>query len=157
MNRPTHQIQPWSWVPGLQTNMTAKFLLRMVRSCALFSYILLSAPSYSWGSGPTLLYRLLNPSTVNTWFRQKPGHGLQHSRLTCLSPTPRACSNSCPLSRWCHPTISSSVVPFSSCLQSFPASGSFPKWVSSLHQVAKVLEFLLQHQSFQWIFRTHFL
>ena len=52
-------------------------------------------------------------------------HGLQHTRLSCPSPTPRACSNSCPLSRWCHPTISSSVVPFSSCLQSFPASGSF--------------------------------
>ena len=53
-------------------------------------------------------------------------HGLQHARLPCPSPTPRAYSNSCPLSRWCHPTISSSVVPFSSCLQSFPASGSFP-------------------------------
>ena len=52
--------------------------------------------------------------------------GLQHARLPCPSPTPRACSNSCPLSRWCHPTISSSVIPFSSCLQSFPASGSFP-------------------------------
>ena len=52
-------------------------------------------------------------------------HGLQHARLPCLSPTPRACSNSCPLSQWCHPTISSSVVPFSSCPQSFPASGPF--------------------------------
>ena len=51
---------------------------------------------------------------------------LQHARLPCPSPTPRAHSNSCPLSLWCHPTISSSVVPFSSCLQSFPASGSFP-------------------------------
>ena len=49
-----------------------------------------------------------------------------HARLPDPSPTPRACSNSCPLSRWCHPTISSSVIPFSSCLQSFPASGSFP-------------------------------
>ena len=53
-------------------------------------------------------------------------HGLQHTRLPCPSPTPGACSNSCPLSQWCHPTISSSVLPFSSCLQSFPASGSFP-------------------------------
>ena len=52
-------------------------------------------------------------------------HGRQHTRLPCPSPTPRACSNPCPLSRWCHPTISSSVVPFSSCLQSFPAPGSF--------------------------------
>ena len=53
-------------------------------------------------------------------------HGLQHARPPCPSPTPGACSNSCPLSQWCHPTISSSVVPFSFCLQSFPASGSFP-------------------------------
>ena len=53
-------------------------------------------------------------------------HGLQHARLPCPLPTPGVYSNSCPLSRWCHPTISSSVVPFFSCLQSFPASGSFP-------------------------------
>ena len=52
-------------------------------------------------------------------------HGLQHARLLCSSPTPRACSPSCPLSQWGHPTISSSFVPFSSCLQFFPASGSF--------------------------------
>ena len=53
-------------------------------------------------------------------------HGLQHTRLPCLSATPGDCSNSCPSSRWWYPTISSSVVPFSSCLQSSPASGSFP-------------------------------
>ena len=53
-------------------------------------------------------------------------HGLQHARLPCPSPAPGAYSNSCPLSQWCHPTISSSVVHFSCCLQSFPASGSIP-------------------------------
>ena len=53
-------------------------------------------------------------------------HGLQQASLPCPSPTLRVCSNSCPLSQWCHPTISSSVIPFSSCLQSFPASGCFP-------------------------------
>ena len=53
-------------------------------------------------------------------------HGLQPTRLPCPSPSCEACSNSCPLSWWCHPSISSSVVPFSSSLQSFPASGSFP-------------------------------
>ena len=53
-------------------------------------------------------------------------HGLQHASLPCSSPTPGAYSNSCPLSWWCHPTTSSSVVPFSSCLQSFLASRSFP-------------------------------
>ena len=53
-------------------------------------------------------------------------HGLQHTRLPCPSPTSGAYSNSCPLCRWCHPTISSSILPFSSCLQFFPASGSLP-------------------------------
>ena len=77
-------------------------------------------------------------------------HGLQHARPPCSSPTPGACSNSCPSSQWCHAIISSSVVCFSSYLQFFPASGSF---LVSLHQVAKVLEFQLQHQSFQWIFK----
>ena len=170
-------------------------------------------------------------------------HGLQHAKLPCASPTPGACLNSCPFSQWCHPTISSSVVPFSH-LQSFPASRSFSmsqfftsggqsilklrfssvhvssvaqscptlcdpmnrstpglpvhhqlpeftqthvhrggdaiqpshplsspsppvptpsqhqglfQWVNSSHQVAKVLEFQLQHQSFQWTPRTDLL
>ena len=60
-------------------------------------------------------------------------HGLQHARLPCPSPTPGAYSNSCPSRLWYHPSISSSVIPFSSCLQSFPASGSFP-----MSQVAKI-------------------
>ena len=59
-------------------------------------------------------------------------HGLQPASLPCPSPSPRACSNSCPLGQWCHPTILSSVIPFSSCLQSFPASGSFSmSWLFS--------------------------
>ena len=57
-------------------------------------------------------------------------HGLQHGRLPCPSPSPGACLNSCPLSRWCHPSILSSGIPFSSCLHSFQASGSFTmSWV----------------------------
>ena len=62
------------------------------------------------------------------------------------------CSNSCPLHQWCYLTISSSVILVSSCPQSFSASGSF-QWVSSSHQVARILELQLQHQYFQWIFR----
>ena len=59
-------------------------------------------------------------------------HELQHARPPCPSPALGVCSNSCPLSQWCHPTISSSFVPFSSCLQSFPVSGSFPvSWLSA--------------------------
>ena len=84
-------------------------------------------------------------------------HGLQHARLPCPSPTPGVHSNSCPSRQWCHPTISSSVVPFSSHLQSFLASGSFQVSGFFTSKVAKVLEFQLQHHSFQWIFRTDFL
>ena len=63
-----------------------------------------------------------SPSVMSDSLRP---HGLQHARPPCPSPTPRAFSNSCPSSRWCHPTISFFVVPFSSSFQSFPASGSF--------------------------------
>ena len=82
-------------------------------------------------------------------------HELWHTRLLCLSPTSKSCSNSCPSSQWCHPTISFSVIPFSSCLQSFPASVSLPvsQFFASCGQSIGVF----QHQSFQWIFRTDFL
>ena len=81
-------------------------------------------------------------------------HGLQHVWPPCPTPTPGIYSNSCPLSRWCHPTISSSVVPFSSHLQSFPASGSFliSQFFTSVDRVLEV-----QHQSFQRMFRTDLL
>ena len=82
-------------------------------------------------------------------------HGLQHAMLPCSWPFPRASSNSCHhVSDAIQPV--SSVVYFSSCLQSSQHQGFF-QWVSSLHQVAKVLELQLQHQSFQWIFGTDFL
>ena len=84
-------------------------------------------------------------------------HELQHARPPCPSPTPRVHSDSCPSSWWCHPAISSSVVPYPPALNLSQHQGLF-KWVSSSsHQVAKILEFQLQHQSFQWIFRTDFL
>ena len=88
----------------------------------------------SWTAGQ-ILYHLSHKGSPMKWFSSvqfsrsvvldslRP-HGLQHARLPCPSPTPRIYSNSCPLSQWCHPTISSSTVPFSR-LQSFPASGSF--------------------------------
>ena len=79
-------------------------------------------------------------------------YGLQHARLPCPSPTPGVCSNSCPLSWWCHPTISISVAPFSPALNLSQHQALF-QWVGSSHQVAKVLELQVQHQSFQWIFR----
>ena len=75
---------------------------------------------------PTTLLYSLNQFSYSVVSDSLQPHGLQHARPHCPSPTPRTCSNSCPLSQWCHPTISSSVVPFSFCLQSFPESGSFP-------------------------------
>ena len=78
---------------------------------------------YSWASYLTSTNVFSNELSSG----QSLSHGLQHSRPPCPSPTPGACSNSCPSSWWCHPTISSSVVPFFSSLQSFPASGSFPR------------------------------
>ena len=77
--------------------------------------------SYIWEQ---LIYSVVFSSVTQSCFLRP--HGQQHARLPCPSPIPRACSNSCWLSRWCHPTSSSSVVPFSSHLQSVPASGSFP-------------------------------
>ena len=93
---------------------------RSLRQELEFRYVVWDSHILSWG--PLVISvqftRLVAFDSLRT-------HGLQHIRPPCLSPTPRAYSNSCPLSWWCHPTISSSVVPFSSCLQSFPASGSF--------------------------------
>ena len=80
--------------------------------------------------------------------------GLQHTWLPCSLPSPGVCSNSCPLSQWCHPTILSSVSPFFSCPQSFPTSESLPL---SWQFTSGGLELQLQHQSFQWIFRVDFL
>ena len=77
-----------------------------------------------WGVAPTGSNSVqFSRSVVSNSFRP---HGSQHARPPCPSPTPGVHSDSCPLSRWCHPTISSSVVPFSSCPQSLPASESFP-------------------------------
>ena len=106
----------------------------------------------NFGSYSESILLLFSHSVVSCCFQS---HGLQHSRLPCPSRSPRACSNSCPLSRWCHPTISSSVVPFS-CLQSFPASGSFLT-SQLLASGGQILALQLQHQSFQWIFRMDFL
>ena len=75
----------------------------------------------AWGR--VLVQPQFSPSVVSNSLRP---HELQHTRPPCPAPTPGVYSNSSPLSQWCHPTISSSVIPFSSCPQSFPASGSFP-------------------------------
>ena len=100
----------WRWIPTLDS-----FPIKELSGAILFKkYLLLFSHS-------------VVPSSL--W-----SHGLKHSRLPCPSPSARVCSNSCPLSQWCHPTISSSAIPFSSYLHSFPASESFPmSWLLASH------------------------
>ena len=83
-------------------------------------------------------------------------HRLQHARLPCPSPPPRVCPSSCPLNRWCHLTISSSVTCSPSALNLSQHQDLF-QWASCLHQMATVVELQLQHQSFQRVVRTDFL
>ena len=105
---------------------------------------------------PTVLTQLwfgsvqFSCSVVSDSFRR---HEPQHARPPCPSPTPRVHPNPCPSSWWCHPTISFFVTPSRPALNLSHHQGLF-KWLSSLHQVAKLLEFQLQHQSFQWTPRT---
>ena len=94
-------------------------LCRSINSLSFFNLPFVHFYERKRNSSILLLSVTLSCLTLQT-------HGLQHARLPCPSSSPRVCSNLCPLSWWCHPTISSSVTPFSSCLQSFPASGSFP-------------------------------
>ena len=83
-------------------------------------------------------------------------HESQHARPPCPSPTPRVHSDSCPSSQWCHPAISFSVIPSPPAPNPSQHQGLF-QWVNSSHEVAKILEFQLQHQSFQWAPRTDLL
>ena len=103
----------WEGPEGNSGANQGRSMLNLGLSCCSF-FFLLGQASPSVQFSRSVMSNSLRP------------HGLQHARLPRPSPTPGVYSNSCPLSRWCHPTILSSVAPFSSRLQSFPASGSFP-------------------------------
>ena len=109
-----------------------------------------------WLAGKASLWREIVQFSRSVVSNSLWPHEPQHSRPPCPSPTPRVYLNSCPSSRWCHPTISSSVVPFSSSPQSFPASGSF-QISQQFASGGQGLEFQLQPQSFQWTPRTDLL
>ena len=118
------------------------------RNLILRSLPLIKEMIYYWCCSIT---QLLFNNSNSLW-----PHGLQHTRLPCPSPSPGACSNSCPLSQWCYLSISSSVVPSPPAFSLSQHQGLFQR-VSSSHQVAKILELQLQHQSFPWIFGVDFL
>ena len=158
-------IRRWQqWMPMGKVNLWVGALMRgrFFRLCSLVSWILyhvhlLIIPQNELSKipfpSPKIVVVVVQCSVVSDSLQP---HGLQHTRLPCPSPSPRACSNSCLLSWWYHPTISSSVSPSLPALSLSQHQGLF-QWVSSLHQVAKVLELQLQHQSFQWMFRVDFL
>ena len=107
---------------GVKQDGLFKFVMSLGQSIQDSHLLLLKFYSDQDSKGWLLNLLLFNHSVVpdSLW-----PHGLQHTRLPCPSPSPGACPNSCPLNQWCHPTTSWSVVPFSSCPQSFPASGIF--------------------------------
>ena len=115
--------------------------------------------SYPLKKSQEIMSVLLNTQSASQFSRSVMSDSLwphepQHTRPPCPSPTPGVHSNSCPSSRWCHPTISSSVIPFSSCPQSFPASGSFQ--MSQLFTSGgQSIGVSIEHQSCQWTPRTN--
>ena len=147
LTKPQVSVWVWAWCNG-SLGITTEFensripMLHLLMTWCYFITIF-----FQYFKKGNILQFMFN----SFWFR-----GLQHDRPPCPSATPRACSNSCPSSQWCHPNISSSVVPFSSTFNLSQHHGLFWR-VSSSHQVAKVLELQLQHQSFQWICRTEYL
>ena len=142
----TVQVAVW----GIQSHKVLTSFSRNAQSCRV-----MGRNKYLYSSELDATVQFSSVQSLSRVWLCDP-HGLLHARLPGPSPTPRAFSSSYPSSQWCHPTISSSIILYSSCLQSCPASGLF-QWVSSSHQVAKVLELQLQHQSFQWICSVNFL
>ena len=121
----THQETQWPWIEICARPPYCKGYCYPSSPCSQPSH-LSSFHSYWKQAFHHEWVLLLSFAVQSLWCPTLQPHGLQHARLPCPSLSPSVCSNSCSLSRWCHPTISSSVTPFSSCPQSFPASGSFP-------------------------------
>ena len=133
---------------NLQSLLKSNLCLQQSQKCSSS----LPATSFWWQLLPasTKNWRSVAKSCVTLWL-----HGLQHTMSPCPPPSSRVCSDSRPLSQWCHPTISSFVTPFSSCPLNLSQHSGLFQWVSSSDQMAKVLA--LQLQSFWWIFTVDFL
>ena len=109
---PVHESEKLKWSRSVMSDSQRPHGLQPTRLLRPWDF-----PGKSTGVGCHCLLQVVSNSLQF--------HGLQHARIPCPSPSPGACSNSCPSSWWCHPTISSSVIPFSSCLRSLPERGSF--------------------------------
>ena len=150
-------ISLWSHLLMLNLEILCGTLKNISRCLFIISYLI--KPSHYIFIKSLICFSINSASVSSVQFSHSIAsdslqpHGLQRARPPCPSPIPGACSNSCPSSRWCHPTISSSVVPSPPAFNLSQRQGLF-KGVSSSHQVARVLEFQLQPQSFQWIFRV---
>ena len=115
-----------SWkIDGETMKTVTDYFLGLQNHCRLQNYDCSREINRHLLLGRNVMTKLVQFSSVTQSCLTLQPHGLQHAKPHWSSPTPGACSNSCPLSWWCHPTILPSVVPFFSCLQSFPASGSF--------------------------------
>ena len=144
----------WTAIYGVAQSQTRLKRLRKKKKVG-YTVAVMRCDFSQGGAGLTEILLTISPSVQFSSVRShsrvsdslRP-HELQHARPSCPSPTPRVHSDSRPSSQWCHPAISSSVIPFSSYPQSLPASGSFQR-VNSFHEVATALEFQLQHHSFQ--------
>ena len=149
-NMSCNSTQFWHYLPGFST---LRAQCQKIANCkSMFSLGLLTDWLQIDGYNDSVIVIVVQ-SLSHIWLLRS--HGLQHARLPCPSPSPEVCWNPCPSSQWCHPIISSSVVPFS-CLQSFPASGSFP--MSQLFTSdGQNIGASASHQSFQWVFRVDIL
>ena len=130
------------------TNGTVDALPISILTCRSCTPTLTKRTKLNWKAMSFLQFTSVVQSCPTLW-----PHGPQHARPPCPSPTPRAYSNLCPLSQWCHPTIYPLLSPYPPTFNLSQHQGLF-KWVSSSHQVVKVLEFQLQHQSLQWTPKT---
>ena len=152
----THWKRPWCWEGlGAGGEGDDREWNDWMASLTQWTWVWVNSGSWWWTGRPGVLQFMGFQRVRHSWATELNWTELKtlcHNLTASQARDP----NQCPLSQWCHPTISSSVVPFSSCLNLSQHQDLF-KWVSSLHQVAKVLEFQLQLQSFQWIFRTDFL
>ena len=144
----THLKRPWCW-EKLKTGGEGddRGWDGWMASPTQWKWVWVDSGSWWWTGRPSVLRFMRSQRVRHEWVTE-----LNWRAPTTSTGSINKSSNSSPLSWWCHPTISSSVIPFSSCLQSFKAL-----WVSSSQQVAVILELQLQHQSFQCIFRIDFL